>query len=325
MIEEVSPGILRIETPLPGNPLKAVNSYLVRGEKRSLLIDSCFDFEDSRAFLAAALVEAGVAPDKVDFFGTHSHPDHIGLFHRFYGEGSGAYMGRADIELCNRQKTESYWVRLRDYILSHGFPAGDIDILIAGNQTYKDRVSPAVPFIPAEDGTVIAVGGYRLECLWTPGHTPGQTCLYDREKKLLFSGDHILEGISPSVVQWVDMEDSLGSYFRSLEKIEALEVSLMLPGHREPSLRCRQRILELREYHKSRLDETMEILGANREESAYAIASRMKWGRSGDAWTRYPGLQRWFAAGAVVAYLENLRLNGAVKRRNVDGIFLYSI
>jgi hypothetical protein len=100
----------------------------------------------------------------------------------------------------------------------------------------------------------------------------------------------------------------------------------MLPGHRATSHRCLERIPELRRYHESRVAETFETLGKiHGADTAYGIASRMKWGRSGDSWKRYPALQRWFAAGEVIANLENLRLGGFVKRRNSEGVFLYTI
>ena len=33
-------GIYRVEIPLPDNPLKAVNSYVIKGQERNLIIDT---------------------------------------------------------------------------------------------------------------------------------------------------------------------------------------------------------------------------------------------------------------------------------------------
>ena len=38
--EEVMKGIYRLEIPLPGSPLKAVNSYVIKGRERNLIIDT---------------------------------------------------------------------------------------------------------------------------------------------------------------------------------------------------------------------------------------------------------------------------------------------
>jgi hypothetical protein len=40
MPDEVFPDIFRIPIPLPRNPLRAINTYLIRGRDRSLLVDT---------------------------------------------------------------------------------------------------------------------------------------------------------------------------------------------------------------------------------------------------------------------------------------------
>ena len=67
-----------------------------------------------------------------------------------------------------------------------------------------------------EDGDVLHRGGFSFECICTPGHTPGHMCLYDREKRVFLSGDHVLFDISPNITCWSTMHDALGSYIESL-------------------------------------------------------------------------------------------------------------
>ena len=45
MIECILPNIYRIEIPLPKNPLKALNSYLIKDPRRNLLVDTGFNLE----------------------------------------------------------------------------------------------------------------------------------------------------------------------------------------------------------------------------------------------------------------------------------------
>ena len=40
MIEEIQPNLFRNEIPLPNNPLKYTNSYVIRAADRSLIIDT---------------------------------------------------------------------------------------------------------------------------------------------------------------------------------------------------------------------------------------------------------------------------------------------
>ncbi len=51
MTECISEGLYRIPVPLPGNPLRELNSYLLRGRERSLLIDTGFRQEEGRRAL----------------------------------------------------------------------------------------------------------------------------------------------------------------------------------------------------------------------------------------------------------------------------------
>ena len=43
MVEEIFPDIHRIEVPVHGNPLNAVNSYVIKGGDRNLIIDTALN------------------------------------------------------------------------------------------------------------------------------------------------------------------------------------------------------------------------------------------------------------------------------------------
>lgn len=46
MIKEVMPNIFQLKIPLPGNPLKVLNSYLIKGKERSPLVDNGFNWPE---------------------------------------------------------------------------------------------------------------------------------------------------------------------------------------------------------------------------------------------------------------------------------------
>ena len=56
--------------------------------------------------------------------------------------------------------------------------------------TWPDRE----PDQELSDGQVLKVGGIELRALLTPGHSPGSTCLYAPELKVVFSGDTLFNG-----------------------------------------------------------------------------------------------------------------------------------
>jgi glyoxylase-like metal-dependent hydrolase (beta-lactamase superfamily II) len=77
-----------------------------------------------------------------------------------------------------------------------------------------------------DEGDVLSYGGYDFEAISTPGHTPGQMCLYDAKSRVMILGDHVLFDITPNIVSWETMEDSLGTYLESLRKIAAYDVEV---------------------------------------------------------------------------------------------------
>jgi metal-dependent hydrolase (beta-lactamase superfamily II) len=79
MSEKILPNLYRIKVPLPGSPLKATNSYVIKGTERSLIIDTGWNREDCMTALISGLKECGVDSSQADFFVTHMHADHSGL------------------------------------------------------------------------------------------------------------------------------------------------------------------------------------------------------------------------------------------------------
>ncbi|MBM4321196.1 MAG: MBL fold metallo-hydrolase, partial [Deltaproteobacteria bacterium] len=53
MVQEILPNLFRVEIPLPGSPLKALNSYVILSEERCLIIDTGFDHEECRQAMLA--------------------------------------------------------------------------------------------------------------------------------------------------------------------------------------------------------------------------------------------------------------------------------
>ena len=61
------------------------------------------------------------------------------------------------------------------------------------------RVQIAFPDQDLDGGEEITCGNFAFKVIWTPGHSAGHICLYDRGHKILLSGDHVLPRITPSV------------------------------------------------------------------------------------------------------------------------------
>jgi glyoxylase-like metal-dependent hydrolase (beta-lactamase superfamily II) len=145
----------------------------------------------------------------------------------------------------------------------------------------------------------------------------GHTCLHEPGKKILVAGDHILIDITPNIQCWSDAQNPLQDYLASLDKVNELDIAMVLPGHRRLIRDHKTRIAELKEHHERRLREVLSILGAD-PRTAYEVASRMTWDLDCDSWEEFPRAQKWFATGEAIAHLRYLERKGLVLRKD-DG------
>lgn len=314
MVSEESPGIFRIPVPLPGSPLKAVNAWLVRGTDRSLLIDNGFNSSECELTLLQAFRDLDIDQNSLDFFITHLHSDHCGLTHRLISPESRIYCGRTDGERINAFiKDPGLWPRSLRSLLNYGFPPDELEELCQSHpgKVYASREELA--FIWTYEGDELRYGDYCLKVMDCPGHTPGHQVLYEENYNFLISGDHILADISPNITIWEGMRDPLGTYLESLEKILALGVDKIFPGHRNVILDGKSRIRELQQHHKDRLAEILSILADKADASAWEIASRMKWKLHG-TWENFPVAQKCFALSEAAAHLEHLEILGKLPK-----------
>ncbi len=311
-MQEIFDGIFRAKIPLPGSPLKYVNSYIFDGDP-ALVIDTGFNTEESFLALKEALDELKIK--NVQFFITHIHADHIGLVGR-YGKNSRIFISREEYKIIEKSSGSSdYWIKMNEYLLKNGFPEDDLkhafnilNKIFIG--TYPDLLS--MKFLPVEEGNIVDAGRVKLSVIFTPGHSPGHACLYDHNNKLLFSGDHILFTITPNITWWPTLENSLEVYMESLKKIRSLPVEKTFPGHGEMGVNPGERIDEILEHHERRLHEILDAMDG--EMTAYEVAASIKWNVMNGEWNIFPRTQKYFALGETIAHLIYLEKRGFVKK-----------
>ena len=74
-----NPDIYKIPVTLPNNPLKILNSYVIRTPDENLVIDTGFNQPECLEALTAGLKELSIDMDHTTLFLTHLHSDHVGL------------------------------------------------------------------------------------------------------------------------------------------------------------------------------------------------------------------------------------------------------
>ncbi|MBS4031564.1 MAG: MBL fold metallo-hydrolase [Clostridiales bacterium] len=321
MVLEIMPNIYKLDIPIPKNPLKSLNSYVIKSAERTLVIDTGLNRQECRAAMDAGLEELGVDLANVDFFITHMHADHSGLVAGLMKKGSVAYCSAEDAEIINMD--ESHWETMRVFVQTGGFPAAEFQNAIEKHPAYKYRAKEYIDFTIVNDGDSLTVGDYQFVCVKTPGHTRGHMCLYEKNKKFLISGDHILADITPNISLWSDRHDPLHDYLESLEKVRCLDVQLVLPGHRSLIKDFQGRIDELKRHHRTRADEVLMILSKG-PLNAYEVAAQMTWDMTYDTFEEFPVSQKWFAAGEALAHLKYLEGLKDVKREVLDNTVIFS-
>jgi glyoxylase-like metal-dependent hydrolase (beta-lactamase superfamily II) len=301
MIQEIFKNIYKLEIPIFNSPLEALNSYVIKGLERSLIIDTGLNQEECMNSMQAGLREIGVDLRETDFFITHIHPDHIGLVPRLATDTTRIYFNQPEAD----------WIRMginwNDFIplaRSNGFPEEELQMALQIQHGFEFIEDWHLPFHILKEGDTIGIGENVFRCIETPGHSRGHMCLYEANKKIFVSGDHILSDITSGIQLWSNDWDPIKEYLESLEKVDQLDIGLMLPGHRDMIRNYRERIQELKLHHERRSKEIVSILEKGNK-NAFQIGSQMSWDISCDSWDRFPFLQKCFAVGEAIAHLKS--------------------
>ena len=121
---EIYKNIYKIPVFLPDSPLKELNSFLIKGKDRHLLIDTGFGVEESKQSLFEGLNELSVDLNDTDVFLTHMHADHTGLADVLKNENNSVYISEKDSKGITRELNEDFGVYIKKRSLLIGFPPG---------------------------------------------------------------------------------------------------------------------------------------------------------------------------------------------------------
>lgn len=320
-----NPNIYKIDVPLPNNPLKNLNCYVVQDNGESLIVDTGFNRPECKEALLDGLRELNVDWEKTNMFLTHLHSDHSGLAPAvMHGKPGNIYMSKNDHDYLGWILNGNRWDTFDEIYRKEGFTREQLDWLKEENPARGFEPDYYFDAITVGDSDYLKVGSFTFQCVFVPGHTPGQTCLYLPKEKLMLSADHILFDITPNITAWVNIEDSLGDYLDSLVKIRAFDMKTVLPAHRKNEMDVYVRIEEIIHHHLIRLEETIDALEKFPNAHATQIGSCLKWSMRGKTWEEFPLSQRWFAVGETMSHLDYLIKRGMVEKTEGD-FYSYSL
>ena len=144
----------------------------------------------------------------------------------------------------------------------------------------------------------------------TPGHAPSHVVLHQAERGLLLSGDHLLGRVS-LYYDYGFSPDPAGEFLSSLDRVDELDVSLVLAGHGRPVRAARALAAANRLAVHERLDRVRDSL-AGRPRAAFDIVPELL-----DQELPAPMMIGWGLSEAL-CYLRHLELRGEVTRLETD-------
>ena len=237
--ERVLPGLWRLRLPLPWPGIPHCNAWAIAQGDGFVLVDTGMYDASSMAQLERALHQVKLQIENASLLViTHAHSDHWGQ--------SSPIVERAGCEMWMHPNHEAQFANLSDpdraltrrmEVARHsGVPDGALTEYV---KRAKDMPSGVAATIEPDqlllDGVTIDTDLGPWQVIETPGHTPSHVCLFQPERRLLISGDHLLGRIS-LYFDYGQSADPVGEYLSSLDKIEGAQARLALSGHGKPFL-----------------------------------------------------------------------------------------
>lgn len=310
----VADGVHRIVLPMPQDGLRAVNVYAVEGAGNSVaLVDAGWRVPGALDVLDAGLTQIGHRLEDVsDVLVTHVHRDHFTLgpeLRRVVGArlhlGAQEAPGLAMIGDLGSNVPES---SLRELAR-----AGDVELSPAiSSMTHgepwraSDWEAPDSWLAPGD----VALGSRTVEAVLTPGHTKGHLVFHDHVAGLLFSGDHVLPTITPSIgFELGDWDLPLGHYLASLALLLERADATLLPAHGPVGGSVHARVEELLAHHDRRLLATADVVAAGAR-TGLEVASGLRWTRRERSFESLDVFNRMIATCETMAHLDVLVQRG---------------
>ena len=248
---ELEPGLRRVVAKNPNRfTFRGTGTYIVGTTSVAIIdpgpaIDSHFD----------ALMDTIGGADVSHILITHTHRDHSLLAARVHDATGAPTIGFGP----------------------HGdVPPGDPDDQIDFGEVEDDDQEPDeqedetqnehadggyddqfVPDVAVRHGDIIVGDGWSMDCVHTPGHTSNHICFGWRERKALFSGDHVM-GWSTSVISPPDGD--MATYMASLELLLHRDDNVYWPTHGNPIRNPRDHVRAFISHRQAREAAIVELI-----------------------------------------------------------------
>jgi glyoxylase-like metal-dependent hydrolase (beta-lactamase superfamily II) len=297
----VLPGVFRLRLPLPWPGVPHGNAWAVAAGDGVVLFDTGMHTltgtpsgahpqghtpsgagkqagePGSVAQLERALAMCGLSIEDVRLVVcTHAHSDH-------YGQAA-TIVQRAGCELWMHPKYEHMSAGVKDpeatlerrieVARQSGVPEEPLRRFAAERKDHESGIAAVIaPDRELLPGVVVNTDLGPWTVYETPGHAPSHVCLFQPERRLLISGDHLLGRISLFFDYGYSL-DPVGEFLSSLDVVECLGARLCLPGHGRTFTDVRAHIDGNRELVAERLGKALSAI-AEQPLTAFEIVTRI--------------------------------------------------
>lgn len=313
-----------LEIPSPFN-VGRVNCYVLFGDMLTLL-DPGPATAEAYETLSAGLQARGFAVADVDqILITHPHMDHFGLANRVR-EASGA---RA---IAHRDATRlladpiAHFTReqtfFEPFMQEMGVPEQIAHTAVTLPEAYTNYQEPLTIDREVSDGDTINAGS-AFQIIHTPGHAPGSVCFVSEPDGVVFTGDHVLEHISPNPLLTIapgtetQRTRSLPVYIDSLRRIQNVDAEVGYGGHGDRIADLQQRAQEILEHHQQRKERIADMLTLLGPITAYDIMKEL--------FPDLPVTEIFPGMSEVIGHLDLLEDEGRVEITERDGLRHYAL
>lgn len=307
--ERVLPGVYRLRLPLPWPGVPHCNAWAVRASGGVVLFDTgMHQPPDSLEQLERALQMCGLGLEHVRLVVcTHAHSDHYGQAATVVAAAGCELWMHPNFEHMRRMAEDSEAVlQRRIEVARHsGVPE---EPLRRWAEQRRSRESGIAGVIEPDHELVAGVQIDSDLGPWivyeTPGHAPSHVCLFQPDRRLLISGDHLLGRIS-LYFDYGFTPDPVGEFLRSLDVVEGLGARLCLAGHGRTFADVNAHINGNRALVRRRLEAVEQAIAAT-PLTAFELVPHVY----GDALS---GQNAHWLLSKILAYLSHLRAQGRAR------------
>jgi glyoxylase-like metal-dependent hydrolase (beta-lactamase superfamily II) len=232
--ERVLPGVWRLRLPLPWPGVPHCNAWALAAGDGIVLVDTGMHEPGSLGHLERALAQVNLNLDLVRLVVcTHAHSDH-------YGQAA-TIVERTGCELWMHPDHDHMLVAARDpdaafdrrieVARQSGVPEGPLKRYSEARRGQSYGISGVIePHRNLVPGVEVHTDLGTWQVFETPGHAPSHVCLYQEERRILISGDHLLGRVS-LYYDYGYSPDPAGEFLHSLDLVQELDARLCLSGH----------------------------------------------------------------------------------------------